>query len=183
MTGSPRLKGSDDINRRYEKGLAQLHGYIEYQRTCPEKPLMLDEETPVIEWEFSLDLDGLEIRGFIDKVIEWPTGQVGPEDLKTGTKKPDWPLQLGVYKLAIEQDFGVTVEWGQWYMAKNNAPDSPINLSRFTREYVTELFHGLDKGITSGVFLPSPGDACRTCGVSKFCSAIGNPSLLPEVAQ
>ena len=118
--------------------------------------------------------------GYIDQVIEYPGGIIGPRDLKTGTKKPDWHLQLGVYKLGIEQEFGVTVDWGDWYMAKNNAPDPPASLTRFTKQYVTDLFHQLDFGIRSETFLPNPGDACRTCGVLQWCTAVGTQTFTKE---
>lgn len=172
LTGG-RVKGSDDIKRRRERGLEQLQGYITYAINAAERPLMVDDETPVIEHEFRLDLDGVEVIGFIDMVVEWPNGVVAVRDLKTGTKRPDWAIQLGIYKVALEAEFGIDVAWGDFYMAKDNRPLPPVSLKRFTRQYVTDMFHTLDRSIRDGLWLPNPGDQCRVCGVSDYCTAMG----------
>lgn len=172
MTGG-RTKGSDDVPRRRARGAEQLRGYFRYVRQAKERVFLIGPDEPAVEVEFSLDLDGLEVIGFIDQLIVWPGGQVGPRDLKTGSKLPDWPFQLGIYRLAIEELFGFLPEWGDFYMAKNDLPLKPMNLARFTRERVTRWFHDLDKQIEQQLFLPNVGDGCRTCGVSDFCSAVG----------
>lgn len=172
LTGG-RVKASDDINRRRAKGAEQVLGYLSYAQLAPERPWLLWGAEPALEVEFSLDLDGIEVIGFIDTIVQWPTGQVGPRDWKTGTRRPDWPLQLGVYRIAIEDMFGFLPAWGDFYMAKDNAPDPPVDLTAFTRERVTRWFHDMDRAVKAGIFLPNPGDGCRTCGVYEFCSAIG----------
>ncbi|XVU30555.1 RecB family exonuclease [Actinoplanes sp. CA-054009] len=173
LTGG-RTNGAVDIERRRERGAEQLRGYIQYMSTAPEEVLLEDPWTPAVEHEFELDLDGVIVKGFIDQIISWPGGMIGPRDLKTGSKKPDWAIQLAVYKLAIEQDFAVSVSWGDFYMAKNNAPEKAVNLDRYTKDYLTRLFHDMHKAEEQGIYLPNPGDACRTCGVARFCTAVGD---------
>lgn len=173
MTGG-RVRAEDDIARRRERGANQVRGYIEYVRRDPGRPWLLPGGEPAIEVEFSLDLDGIEVVGVIDQIWQWETGQVGPRDYKTGRKTPAWPIQLGVYGLAIEEEFGFRPAWGDYYMAKNNAPGNPISLAPFTRDRITRWFHDLDRAVRSGIFLPSPGDGCRTCGVSAHCQAVGH---------
>ena len=172
LTGG-RVKGADDIIRRRERGAEQLRAYFQYARAAPETVLAISDDEKAVEVEFRLDLDGVEIVGLIDQVIEWPGAIIGPRDLKTGSKRPDWAFQLGVYRIAIQELFGVLPDWGDYYMAKDSRADPPINLTGFTRERLTRLFHDMDSAVHHGLFLPNPGDACRTCGVSDFCTAIG----------
>ncbi|MDG4825980.1 PD-(D/E)XK nuclease family protein [Asanoa sp. WMMD1127] len=173
LTGG-RVRASDDIGRRRTRGAEQVLGYLRYASEAQERVWLIGGQEPALEVEFELDLDGVTVKGFIDQIIEWPTGQIGPRDVKTGSKRPDWPFQLGVYRLAIEQDYGYLPTWGDFYMAKDNRPDAPVDLSAFTRSRVTRWFHDMDRSVNAGLFLPNPGDHCRTCGVSDFCSAVGS---------
>lgn len=170
LTGG-RTKASDDIDRRRQRGLEQVNGYLSWAASSGDRVWLMYGDTPAVEVEFSLDLDGIQVVGFIDQIKEWSTGQVGPSDLKTGSKRPDWPIQLGVYALAIEEMFGFRPAWGDFYIAKMGRPDPPVDLTGFTRERVTAWFHMLDRAIREGLFLPNPGDSCRTCGVSEYCEA------------
>ncbi|MCG5459598.1 PD-(D/E)XK nuclease family protein [Micromonospora sp. PSH03] len=172
LTGG-RVKGSDDITRRKAKGADQIRAFLRYAHSAPERPLSLGGDEVAVEVEFRLNLDGIEVLGYIDAVEEFPGGALLPRDYKTGTKTPVWPFQLGVYGLAIEELFGVRPVWGDYYLAKNGKPDPPINLERFNRDRVTRWFHDMDEAVTAGLFLPAPGDGCRTCGVQTFCSARG----------
>lgn len=173
LTGG-RVRGTDDIQRRKIRGREQLEAYFRYAKAAPERILPLSDDEVAVEVPFTLNLDGLEVIGFIDEVVEWPGGIIGPRDLKTGSKRPDWAFQLGVYRLAIQDLFGILPSWGDYYMAKDNKPDPPVNLTGFTRDKLTRWFHDMDSAATSGIFLPNPGDACRTCGVAQFCSAVGS---------
>lgn len=171
-----RNKPENDIPRRRERGAEQVTGYMDYAEQAPERPWMLFDEVPALEIEFELDFDGIRVVGFIDQVIQFPDGGIIPRDLKTGTKQPDWDIQLGVYGLALREEFGLDVHFGDFYMAKNNAPLPMVSLERFDREYLTNLFKNLDAGIQAGAFVPNPGNACGTCAVSDYCSAIGSKS-------
>lgn len=174
LTGG-RVKPADDIARRKPRGLEQVHGYVAYSFANPEwRVLRLADGDYAVEYPFEIYLGNVRVIGSIDQIIEHvPTGRLAVRDLKTGSKLPETPLQLGVYDLAIEDDFGFRPSWGDFYMAKNNAPTEMYDLSHYTPSLVGEWFASLERGIENQVFIPNPGDACRTCGVSKFCSATG----------
>lgn len=175
MTGG-RVKTVDDIPRRRERGIEQVKGYLRYAANDPGRVWLTPSGTPAVEVEFSLDFDGIEVIGFVDQVWQYETGQIGPRDPKTGTKIPEWDIQLGVYRWAIHRLFGFLPSWGDFWMAKNGGPLAPVDLTVFTWDLLATWFHQLDKGIREGVFLPNPGDSCRTCGVHEFCSAVGSRS-------
>lgn len=171
LTGGRTLPRNDIAARRVT-GAAQVKAYVEYALSAQEQPWSWFGE-PAVEVEFLLDLDGVAVKGFIDIINVWPDGQITPRDYKTGTKKPDWPFQLAVYALAIEQETGYLPRFGDFYLAKNGKPESPVDLKSYTRERVTRWFHDMDRAERQGVYLPNPGDACRICLVPDYCSALG----------
>lgn len=172
LTGG-RTKPETDIKNRREKGLAQVAGYIEYARAADWTMAELPDGSPAIEWKFSIDFDGIEVIGAVDQGIVWGNGTLGMRDLKTGTKTPDWAFQLAIYGLAWEYYFGQRVSWGDFYMAKNNAPTDPLDLEPFTFSKVSRWVHNMDRAVSLGLFVPNVGDACRVCGVRRWCDAIG----------
>ena len=179
LTGG-RTKPENDIAARREKGTAQVVGYVEYARNAEWRMAELPDGSPAIEWKFRVDFDGIEVIGAIDQVIVWPNGTYGVRDLKTGTKKPEWAFQLGIYALAWDYYFGQRIQWGDFYMAKNNAPTDPLDLSAFTWERVSRWVGNMDKAVRLGLFVPNVGDACRICLVRRFCDAVGaEPEVYP----
>jgi hypothetical protein len=106
-------------------------------------------------------------------VLEAPDGDLWVRDVKTGSKLPDSALQLGVYAEAVEQTYGLRPRWGDYFMCKNNSPTKPFDLSGYTAARLGRWFARLDRAVNAGVFIPNPGDACRTCSVSRFCDAVG----------
>jgi hypothetical protein len=171
LTGS-KTTGFTDAGRRRSRGADQVIGYCLAVRSSPfviwESP-----DGPAVELEFRITLGGVEVVGFIDQVLEAPDGGLHVRDLKTGTKLPDSPLQLGVYAEAIEQQYGIRPRWGDYFMCKNNAPTKPADLSGYTADRLGRWFARLDRAVKAGVFIPSPGDACRTCAVARWCDAVG----------
>lgn len=175
MTGG-RTKTTDDIERRRERGSDMVVAYLRYAEQAPERVWPYMGEEVATEVEFELDLAGLMIKGYIDQILIWPDGRLTVRDLKTGSKRPDSAFQLGVYALAVEQDYGTLPRWGDFYMLKDGKPDSRVDLSLYTRERVTRWFHSMDAAVKAGVFIPNPGDACRTCAVSDYCPVMGSRS-------
>ncbi|MFF0481088.1 RecB family exonuclease [Streptomyces sp. NPDC004435] len=172
LTGG-MTKPETDLKRRRERGRDQVEAYFEYAIEAPERIWEPIEGQPAIELSFSLDLDGIEVKGFIDQVVEYPDGHLRVRDLKTGTKLPDTAFQLAIYDHAVNAMFGEKPGFGDYFMAKNNAPTDPWNLQDYSLEKVTRWFRNMDKAVRLGLFLPNPGDACRTCTVRRFCDFNG----------
>jgi hypothetical protein len=96
------------------------------------------------------------------------TGALMVRDLKTGAE-PVWPVQLGVYRLAMLDSLGIDIQWGDYYLAKTGGSSTPVDLrKRFSYDFVGQLFKSLDTGIKEEIFLPNPGN-CFTCGVKSSC--------------
>ncbi len=172
LTGG-RVKPADDIARRYERGAQQVRDYISWAVESEWQPVKIGSDY-ACEYPFELDLDGVRVIGSIDQIVEHkPTGRLMVRDLKTGTSLPSSRMQLAVYDIAIGEEWGYRPGWGDYFMAKNNAPTAPYDLSSYTFEKVSGFFAKMDAGVKAGIFLPNPGDACRTCGVSFYCSELG----------
>ena len=172
LTGG-RVRAEDDIVRRRERGADMLYRYILYAENAPERPLDLGGGEAAVEVPFEIELGGVAVVGAIDMILVWPDGSLTPRDIKSGSKRPEWYFQLGVYALAIEDLFGVRPEYGDFYMLKDEKPDRPVPLRHYTPEIVGEWFRALDSAVQARAFVPNPGDHCRTCGVKPFCSAMG----------
>lgn len=173
LTGNARTKGSLDISRRQDAGEQQVRDYI---AAMPASPFTVWEIMPgylAVELPFELVLGDVLVKGFIDQVLEDESGRLLVRDLKTGSKRPVTPLQLGVYALAVEDAYGVRPGYGDFYMFKDGGPTAAYDLSEYTRERVGRWFHDMDRAESAGIYLASPGDHCRVCSVYQWCDAVG----------
>lgn len=171
--------GEVDIERRYNIGLEQVEKFINWTESHPKEAIWISPEgVPGIELSFDFDLDGVLIRGFIDAVISVDPGGTTPSfhvvrDYKTGNTPGD-DFQLAVYKVALEEVYGLTVDYGDYYMAgKAGKPaftTHPHNLEEWTREAVSEKFQELEAAIKAEKFEPKPDPKiCVMCDVSLAC--------------
>jgi hypothetical protein len=172
LTGTPKTKGDKDAATRRQRGAEQVASYIGYVQTDPFE-IWQSPDGPAIELEFRIELGGVEVLGYIDQVLEAPDESLRVRDLKTGTRLPDSALQLGVYAEAVEQKYGIRPEFGDYWMAKNVAPTKAYDLSQYTAERLGRWFARLDRAINAGIYIPNPGESCRTCGVAQYCDAVG----------
>lgn len=177
LTGG-KTKGEVDYERRVAKGRQQVREHIEWALAHSEEwRVMRDSRFPNglgIEIPISIDLGALTLNGFIDQVIEYRTGEVRVRDLKTGSKKPDSPVQLGVYAMSLREQWELPqVWWGDFYMAKDTNATTPYDLSVYTRQTVGEWFTKLNAAIEAELFIPNPGSMCAVCDVWQWCSVQG----------
>lgn len=184
LTGG-RTKPQVDIDRRRDRVAKQVKDYIEYSLANEHqfRPARLPDGRPAIEFDFEIEYNGVILKGAIDLVLEWADGSITIRDLKTGNKLPNDPLQLAVYAHAWEDYFGDVIQWGDFFMCKNNAPTEFTDLTRFTRPMVGAWLEMMNRSEKEGIYLPAPGDHCRVCTVSGFCSLMGgsNRDMMPNM--
>lgn len=157
--------GELDINRRYDLGLEQCGRMINWYEKHPDEVVWIAPDgTPGIEIGFDIDLDGIEIRGFIDLVL-----QDSVRDNKTGNKPGD-DFQLGVYAVALKEQYGLEVQQGDYWMGRTGKPTKPYDLTDWTRETVRDKFVELRDNINAERFQADPEPSkCRFCDVSYSC--------------
>lgn len=169
--------GEADIERRFHIGREQVVKFVDWTDSHPEEVIWIAPDgTPGIELEFDIDLDGVQVRGFIDAVIETvyphnPTGGITKvRDYKTGNKPGD-EFQLAVYAVAISQQFNVTPpHFGDYWMGRTGKPTAEYFLADFGFSQITAAFRELEDNIQAGRFDPDPEPSkCRFCDVSASC--------------
>ncbi|AXH46807.1 Cas4 exonuclease [Mycobacterium phage Acolyte] len=165
--------GERDIERRYEVGLEQVEKFFAWRQHTGQTIWVTPDGKPAIELSFSVELDGIKVRGFIDAVVV-VNGELRVRDYKTGNTPGD-DFQLGVYALAVSMLFGIEApKTGDYYMAgkkgKKAVVTAPYDLTEWTREKITRRFHEVEAQIQAGTFEPLPEpDKCGFCDVNYSC--------------
>lgn len=177
LTGG-RTKVQTDIDRRRERVEKQVRGYLRYSIEHQDdfRPAELPDGRPAVEFPFEIELGGVLVRGAIDLILQWGDGRLTIRDLKTGNKLPNDPLQLAVYALAWRKYFGDVIEYGDFYMCKNDAPTQPYYLGDYNEGVLGAWLEMMHRSEQSGIYLPAGGDHCRVCTVSQYCTLMGSES-------
>ncbi|ALA48173.1 exonuclease [Mycobacterium phage Phlei] len=171
-TWSGPYNGERDLERRFHLGMEQVEKFVAWRETVGQEIWETPDGTPAIELGFEIDLDGVPVKGVIDAVVV-VDGRLRVRDYKTG-KLPSDSLQLGVYAVALKQQFGVDVIEGDYFVVgkkgKKPALSSTYDLSEWTLDRVTGLFRELEDDLRAGKFDPDPEpEKCGFCDVSYFC--------------
>ena len=174
------------------EGHRQLAMYATWVQQSGYKVATLKDGTLLSEHETTTRFGDIEVKGFCDVVLQAPDGGLVVCDLKSGSRVPDKTTQLGLYKVALEQnhsDDRLRIIGGMFFMTRKGEPTDVIDLSKYTSEYFTALFTMAESVREAKAFMPSPGDACRICDVSDACYTVGgtdswkydtlNPQFVP----
>lgn len=136
---------------------------------------------PSLEVEFDWRAYGLpEVKGFIDQVHRFPNGDILIRDLKSGSYRPDDTFQLKVYRLALEDEFGITAPrwWGDYWLARRGEPTRAVDLTErapIEREVGARVTL-MDTAERAGYYLPNVTNMCSSCGVRAACPVMGDPA-------
>jgi putative RecB family exonuclease len=146
-----------------------VEGYIEWRKANPNwKIWVAPDGNPGIELALSPVVAGVPVKMIIDRVFE-VDGQLVICDLKTSQQTPSSSLQLGFYKMGIEQTFGIKVKWGNYYMARGNSTSEMVDLSSYTFDKMEYLIQKFDVARKAGVFLPNTNNCQYMCGLTEYC--------------
>lgn len=132
----------------------------------------LPDGTPGIEVPLYSQMAGKDFLGYIDRLYVYPNGDLVIIDLKSGNV-PASTSQLGDYKVALQRTYGLTAEWGAYWMGTTGTLHSLTYLGEYTEELVEHQYAMTWAGIEAGVFLPNITSMCRSCGVRAYCRAKG----------
>lgn len=160
-------------------GPAQVESYIAWRKRMPYTIWETPDGRPAIELDVCGPMPGMgevEFKGFIDRVfVNRFTQALAVVDIKTGSRKPDSPLQFGVYAAAVKERYGVTVPEGAAFLTRRGILTEPWDLTKYTPEYIGRRFAGLYAAIQAGHFAPRMGHHCVLCGVKTACYAQDGP--------
>jgi putative RecB family exonuclease len=161
-------RGETDVERRFGIGLEQVEKFVAWTESHPEEVIWIAEDgTPGIE----IVIMDPGYAGDNDDGSPQPIYTV--RDYKTGNTPGD-DFQLGVYKVALEEVYGLSVDYGDYYMAgkagKKALVTDPYDLSEWTRERVSAKFAELEANIRAERFDPKPDPkTCNFCDVALSC--------------
>jgi CRISPR/Cas system-associated exonuclease Cas4 (RecB family) len=119
-----------------------------------------------------------QMRGYIDRVMVTPDGEIGIFDLKTGQAPKDM-LQLGLYMLMLEDEYGIPASFAEYALVDKGEWAGRIDM-KATRRQIDQYVQWVAGAVEAGTFVPSPGIFCSSCAVREFCSI---KDLLPEPAK
>lgn len=141
--------------------------------------LALPDGSPAVELGINLELGGVLVKGFIDRVMVTDSGELIVVDLKTGSHTPASTLQLAIYALGVEHHLGVLPILGGYYMARKAELSGPSSLLHYTPELVGRWFSQVRQGIEAELFVPQPSSLCGSCTVRPYCTAFPQPLDVP----
>lgn len=178
------INGGDYVQRYLDARLIEIGG--QGWRSIRRVPLSAGDDpsiasilSPMIEWEYLTEVEGVPFKGVIDQV--WTvTQQHGPmaagdlliDDCKSGAKvRPD-TRQLGEYALWLSR-FGGGENlriWGRFYDARRGTWTEPVDLLATHSQIEMETrVAGADLKKQYGMFTPNRTNFCGGCSVKHAC--------------
>jgi putative RecB family exonuclease len=154
-----------------------------------EDPSQLEPESR--EQLIEVVIDGLRLRGYVDRLDVSPAGDIRVVDYKTGSTPREAfeakaLFQMKFYALVLWRTRGVVPrQLRLMYLADTDtlsyAPDGE-ELERFERTLVA-IWAAIERAMQTGDFRPSPGRLCEWCDHQALCPAWGGtPPPFPENA-
>lgn len=151
------------------KGPEWVNAYIAWRKQNPTwKIWTAPDGNPGIELALTPIVSDVPIKMIIDRVFE-VNGELVIVDLKTSQQTPLSSLQLGFYKLGLEQAFGIEIKWGTYYMSRGSNISEMVDLSQYTYEKMEYLIAQFDKSRKAGIFLPNTNNCQYLCGLTAYC--------------
>lgn len=159
----------EDITFWQTAGPKWVEAYIAWRKANANwKIWTAPDGNPGIELALTPVVAGVPVKMIIDRVFE-VNGELVIVDLKTSQNTPTSSLQLGFYKLGLEQTFGVNVKWGTYYMSRGSNVSEMVDLSEYTYDKMEYLITQFDKARKSAIFLPNTNSCQYMCGLTEYC--------------
>jgi hypothetical protein len=159
----------EDVTFWQSAGPRWVEGYIAWRKTNPDwKIWTAPDGNKAIELALTPVVNGVAVKMIIDRVFE-VNGELVIVDLKTSQNTPTSSLQLGFYKLGLEQTFGVEVKWGTYYMSRGNNVSEMVDLSEYTYDKMEYLIMQFDAARKNAIFLPNTNSCQYMCGLTEYC--------------
>jgi len=126
-----------------------------------------------LEWMFNIDIEGVKLRGFIDRIDMLESGGLAIIDYKTNQElftNEDLAhnLQLTLYQMAVEKSWFLPVERLTLYHFRTNTPCSCPPRDQPQLEEAKRLVLTVAEGIASQRFPAIESEHCP-CDFSEHC--------------
>jgi hypothetical protein len=171
-------KGAEGYTWWREAGVDMLKRYVDWRGTLAMSDRLVINGEPVIEYETTLDVAGVQVKMVIDAAYRQPDGTILVVDYKTGKSTGD-SAQLGLYAHAIVQALGAQYQteriYGFFYNARTGTPSEVVDL--LTRHPFSEYvyrFHTAEAARQAALYRPRKSSFCGGCAVRYVCPAWGS---------
>ncbi len=126
------------------------------------------------EYPFKLDVDGVPVAGFIDRIDKLDNGNLAVVDYKTGKafdlKRVEKDAQLTMYQMACETLLGLKVESLTFYHLPSLTPLTVAPHDQGLVKELRERIVRVNGDIQSGKFEPEPEERkCQWCDYRPRC--------------
>jgi len=182
-----RPRSQEELLSMFDIALAERHFDDEHQRDLYraqgkiqlERFFQVQSRRPApdvfsTEGEFELQIQGIRIRGRIDRMDRIGAERVSVIDYKTGAPRSEIDarksLQLSIYALAALERWKLHPERLVFYNLETN---EEVVTSRTEKELnvAKERIRRVAENIAQGHFDPTPGFQCRSCPYCAMCPA------------
>ena len=141
-----------------------------------------------VEYEFALKVDGVPVRGFVDRVDKIEGDRLEIIDYKTGKaipkKRVELDQQLTMYQMACEELLGLKVERLTFYHLPSQ---TALTTERRQEDRVKELREHIvttAKRIADGRFDPEPEERkCDWCDFKPLCPVFTHQAAVAEAPE
>jgi len=139
-----------------------------------------------VEWMFYIDIEGIKLRGFIDRIDKLDSGGLAIIDYKTDRElfTKDYlarNLQLTLYQMAVEQSWFLPVERLTLYHFRSNTPCSCPPRGEAQLEEAKNLVLAVAGGIEVGRFPAVESERCP-CDFPEHCPYY-RQQVVPETKE
>jgi len=175
------------ISKGYDSAEEEA-GYKSYGREILSKFWEIhsaDFRMPVaVERIFYVDVEGIKLRGFLDRVDKLDSGGLSIVDYKTNQAlftqdDLEKNLQLTLYQLAAEQTWHLPVERLTLYHLRSNTPCSCAARDEARLEEARHLVLKVAEDITEGKFPATENQYCP-CDFAEHCPYYRQRGMPPE---
>lgn len=163
----------EDLQWWYVNGQVFVDNWRRFLKGSPYQIALTPECTPAIEIDVFGEVGGAPVKGYIDRVLEDPAGNLFIVDLKTGVRRPK-PNQLLLYRILLKQIFAEqwTPKFGFYYMNRTAEMSWVENLETLDNGATEYEYRMAWVGVQAGVFMPNTTSGwCSTCDVARYCYA------------
>lgn len=181
FTGGPNKQ---DLEWWLTYGPQMVAQWADFQRESGWKIATMPDGSRGIELKFEIEIEGIPVRGCIDRVMLTPSNEIVIVDIKGGRTSAN--MQLGTYGLAVEEAYGLPAEWATFWQPR--LEDEAYPIGKYWREHMPSypwgqlkgMYSGVDSSIRRGIFLPNVGSNCSGC---TYALALPIPKPLPGTPE
>lgn len=180
------VNGGDMVQKYLDARLIEIGGQGWRKIMMHTNPIGFDgpdgSYSPMIEWEYVTDVEGVPFKGVIDQVWQVTDRRAGIEpgdllidDCKSGAKVGPDTRQLGEYALWLRGQLpsvaqGAVRIWGRYYDARKGTWTEPVDLlATHSRIELETRVAGADLKKQHGMFTPNRSNFCGGCPVKHAC--------------